>query len=94
MSDHKVAAEAAIARLQPESGLGYVGEGEHRALQAIMNAEATLELAAQQRIANKLQVALVDQLSNIAEHMPGTMRDPSIKIREYLTPDEWKEIDL
>lgn len=100
MTLHRENSVAAIARLQPDEPdegpfAHTVGEGEHRALQAIMNAEATLELAAQQRIANKLQVALIDQLGELAKvSAPASYPvDPSIGIRNYLTNDEWKELD-
>jgi hypothetical protein len=48
--DHAVEAEAGIERLRVMLTPG--GEAEHRALQAIIQAEATLALVEQQRIAN------------------------------------------
>lgn len=50
----------------------------------------------QARIANKLRVALIDQLTEIARMMPGVgyPADPAIRIREYLTEDEWKDLNL
>lgn len=57
---------------------------------------ATLALVDQQVIANKLRVALVDQLSDLAKTQagPGYPVDPSIHIRDYLTAGEWKVLDL
>ena len=58
---------------------------------------AILALVEQQRVANKLRVAFVDQLTQIALSVssgPGYGTDPSIRIRDYLTGDEWSELGL
>lgn len=57
---------------------------------------ATLALVEQQRVANKLAVALVDQLTGIARCIsgPAVQLDPSIRIRDYLDADEWKGLGL
>lgn len=57
---------------------------------------ATLAVAEQQRIANCLQVALVDQLTQIALTLPvpGYPTDPSVRIRDYLSPGDWEGLGL
>lgn len=53
-------------------------------------------LVEQQRIGNKLRVALVDQMTEIAKMTPlaGYPVDPAIVVRDYLSSDEWAELNL
>lgn len=92
--DHAAESESAIIRLRAMSPSG--GEGEHRALQAIAQTEATLALVEQQPITNKLTVALVDQLTEMARTMPsqGYPVDSAILVRDYLDADEWEGLGL
>lgn len=58
--------------------------------------DAQLAMVEQQRIANRLQVAAIDQQSEIARLLaPASYPvDPSIGINGYLTDTEWAAIDL
>lgn len=86
---------AAEAReLLPDMGVtaNWSSDGKIAAAQV----HATLAVAEQQRIANKLHVALVDQLTQIALKLPGPgyPTAPSVRIRDYLSPDDWEGLGL
>lgn len=59
-------------------------------------AEQTAELVKQQQIANKIAVALVEQVGALAETntQPGYPMSPALAIREYVTDAEWEGLGL
>lgn len=65
-------------------------------LTAEAQVHATLALVEQQRIANKLKTALVEQIGSLArtQTQPGYPLDPAIDVRTHLDPDEWKGLGL
>lgn len=89
--DHVAAALELLVRAgkQGEDSLG-----DSLRLEGLVH--ATLAVAEQQRIANKLHVALVDQLTQIALTLPvpGYPTDPSVRIRDYLSPGDWEGLGL
>lgn len=70
--------------------------GEYKAdLIALAQVHATLALVEQQTIANRLQLALVDQLTMLAEdrsEQPPAL--VAIRIRDYLSASDWVLIEV
>ena len=90
--DHAAVAEAQLLQIEKESG----GTLSEAGALAFAQVHATLALVEKQRIANKLVVAHIDQLTQqvLVQTGPGYPVDPAIQIRPYLPEAEWAELGL
>ncbi len=62
---------------------------------AFAQVHATLALVQQQRITNRLAVALIDQLTLIAEDQSDQPPvNVAIRIRDYLSTSDWASVDV
>lgn len=96
--DHAAEAQALLIEAGSEvSENMVVTTGEHKAdVIAHAQVHATLALVEQQRIANRLQVAAIDQMTTMAQMAApqGYPVDPGIRLRDYLTAADWEQIEV
>jgi hypothetical protein len=100
MIDHAGSADALLTRASDDihaaADIGATKLAQAELALKAAHVHAMLAVADQQRIGNKLTVALVDQLSAIAPYLApmGGSVDPAIKVRQYLSDAEWEGLLL